>query len=65
MKNLVYALMLCIPILLHAQIQRPLASPQAKVEQKIGLTDIKVEYYRPSKNSRVIFGEVVPYNEIW
>jgi hypothetical protein len=65
MKNLLYTLILVIPMLLHAQIQRPLASPQAKVEQKIGLTDLKIEYYRPSKNNRVIFGEVVPFNETW
>jgi hypothetical protein len=51
--------------LLNAQIQRPMASPQAKVEQKVGLTDVKVEYYRPSKNNRTVFGDVVPFGELW
>ncbi len=47
------------------QIQRPMASPAAEVEQTVGLTEIEVEYYRPSKNNRVIFGNVVPYEELW
>ena len=47
------------------QIQRPMASPAAEVEQTVGLTEIKLEYYRPSKNNRVIFGNVVPYEELW
>ena len=50
---------------LSAQLQRPMASPLGKTEQKVGLTDIKVEYSRPSKNDRVIFGDVVPFNELW
>lgn len=43
----------------------PRLSPEAKVEQKVGLTDISVKYSRPGKRDRVIFGDVVPYNEIW
>lgn len=50
---------------LNAQIQGPKASPLAKVEQKVGLTDVKIEYSRPSKNARVVFGDVVPFNELW
>jgi len=48
-----------------SQLQRPMASPVGKIEQKIGLTDVKVEYSRPSKNNRVVFGDVVPFNEMW
>ena len=48
-----------------AQLQTPKASPLAKFEQRVGLTDIKVEYSRPSKNERVVFGNVVPFDEIW
>jgi hypothetical protein len=49
----------------QGQIQAPAASPAAKIEQRIGLTDVTVEYSRPSKKGRVVFGDVVPYNEIW
>lgn len=48
-----------------AQLQTPKASPVAKFEQRVGLTDIKIEYSRPSKNQRVVFGNVVPFDEIW
>jgi len=48
-----------------AQLQTPKASPFNRFEQRIGLTDIKVEYSRPSKNERVVFGNIVPFDEIW
>lgn len=51
--------------LLFSQIEAPKASPLAKVEQKVGLTSVIIEYSRPSKNNRIIFGDVVPLNEMW
>lgn len=51
--------------LLNAQIEGPKASPLAKVEQKVGLTTVSIDYSRPSKNNRIVFGDVVPYNEMW
>jgi hypothetical protein len=48
-----------------AQLSRPMASPLAKVEQRIGLTDIAMSYSRPSKNDREIFGNVVPFDALW
>jgi len=50
---------------LRAQLQTPAPSPAAKMEQKIGLTDVTLEYARPSKKGRVIFGDVVPYDAVW
>src|SRR5690606_6964404 len=40
-------------------------SPLGKVEQAVGLTNISIEYSRPSKRGRVAFPEIVPYGEIW
>jgi hypothetical protein len=66
MKKLFFTtLFIAGTLTLSAQIQRPMASPQGKMEQKVGLTDIKVEYYRPSKSGRTVFGDVVPFNELW
>lgn len=48
-----------------AQLQTPSPSPLGKVEQRIGLTDVSVEYSRPSKKGRVVYGELVPYGEVW
>lgn len=43
----------------------PQLSPAAKIEQRVGLTDVTVQYSRPSKRDRVVFGDVVPFGEIW
>ncbi len=48
-----------------AQIKTPAASPSAKITQTIGLTDVTVEYSRPSVKGRTIFGGLVPYGEMW
>lgn len=48
-----------------AQIQAPQPSPFTKVEQKIGLTDVTLEYSRPGMRDREIFGALVPFGEVW
>ncbi|MFM7299772.1 MAG: DUF2911 domain-containing protein, partial [Crocinitomicaceae bacterium] len=47
------------------QVQTPALSPVSKFEQKVGLTDITIQYSRPGKRDRLIFGDVVPFGEIW
>jgi hypothetical protein len=49
----------------NAQITTPKASPLAKIEQKVGLADISISYSRPGKKDRIVFGDVVPFGEIW
>ncbi len=49
----------------QAQINTPAASPASKLEQKVGLTDVTVEYSRPSMKGRTIFGGLVPYDKLW
>ena len=50
---------------MNAQISTPQPSPFSKIEQKVGLTDVTVEYSRPSMRGRTIFGDLVPYDKIW
>ncbi|MBA5628675.1 DUF2911 domain-containing protein [Moheibacter lacus] len=50
---------------LNAQVSTPQPSPSAELEFKVGLTDIEIEYSRPNKNDREIFGDLVPYGKIW
>ncbi len=57
------ALMLTVSI--QAQVQTPQASPFQKIEQKVGLTDVTLEYSRPSMKGRAIFGALVPYDKMW
>ncbi|MEP0711764.1 DUF2911 domain-containing protein [Algoriphagus sp.] len=59
------AFLLCGLVSFAQQIQMPQASPSAKIAQKVGLTDVTVEYSRPSTKNRKIFGELVPYGQIW
>lgn len=48
-----------------AQMQTPQPSPLAEVEQMVGLTEVEVEYSRPSMKGRTIFGDLVPYDKLW
>ena len=48
------------------QIQTPASSPTATILQKVGLTDVKIEYSRPNAKGRKVMGELVPFNgEVW
>lgn len=41
------------------------ASPLRKVEGKIGDKTVKLQYGSPAVKDRVIWGDLVPYNEVW
>ncbi|MCF8430009.1 MAG: DUF2911 domain-containing protein [Bacteroidia bacterium] len=47
------------------QLKVPAASPLQTVKQAFGLSEITIEYSRPSVKGRVIFGDVVPFGKIW
>jgi len=49
----------------YSQLDLPRESQHASVTQRIGTTDITIDYSRPSVKGRAIWGEVVPYDEIW
>lgn len=40
-------------------------SPNAAVSQTIGTTNVTITYGRPSVRGRAIYGELVPYGEVW
>ena len=66
MKKLALLLcMLCVHYFVQAQITIPKLSPSSKLTQKIGLTDVTIEYSRPSMRGRVIFGGLLPFDKIW
>jgi hypothetical protein len=65
-KSLVFTLLLNLLCMgLFAQIKTPAASPTATVSQKVGLTQVTVDYSRPSVKKRKIFGNLVPYGKVW
>lgn len=47
------------------KIEFPAPSPAAKIKQRVGITDVSVDYSRPSMRGRKIFGGLVPYGEVW
>lgn len=64
MKKILSVLFLTT-ITIFAQVELPRLSPNASVNQKIGYTNITVEYCRPSVHNRKIWGDLVPYNKVW
>ena len=68
-KNLLLSFILIQSLTLCAQekiqIKLPPASPAASFIQDLGNTTIKVNYNRPLVRDRKIFGELVPFDQIW
>jgi Protein of unknown function (DUF2911) len=47
------------------KVEFPAASARAVLKQRVGLTDVEVDYSRPNKNDRQIFGSLVPFDKPW
>ena len=47
------------------QMQTPQPSPSSSMDQMVGLTQVEVQYSRPSMRGRAIFGDLVPYDVLW
>ena len=47
------------------KITTPQPSPLGKVSQRVGLTDIDIEYSRPGVKGRAIFGDLVAFGKTW
>ena len=65
MKKVIFLLLLITGFSSNAQVKIPQASPFSKIEQVVGLTDIIVEYNRPSTKGRTVYGDLVPYGKYW
>jgi hypothetical protein len=67
MKKIVItaAFLLALMLNVSAQVVTPQASPKANIEQMVGLTDVKIEYSRPSARGRSVYGELVPFGRLW
>lgn len=72
MKNLffsicAFAIVALLTIDANAQVRTPAASPFSKLTQMVGLTEVTIEYSRPSVKDRTVFAEngLQPYGEWW
>jgi TolA-binding protein len=61
-------LLLAAPLAVRAQsppLKLPQASPEASVTQMVGITEIEIRYHRPAVNKRKVWGELVPWGQVW
>ena len=49
----------------QAPLKLPEASPEATISQAVGLTDITIRYHRPAVNKRTVWGDLVPWDQVW
>lgn len=49
----------------NAQVVVPQLSPKSSLSQVVGLTQVNVEYSRPSSRGRNVFGDLVPFGKVW
>jgi hypothetical protein len=50
---------------IQAQLSLPQPSPISTLNQKVGYSDITIVYSRPSAKGRKVFGDLVPFGEMW
>jgi len=66
MKKFVLTLLCLLTVLsLNAQLRTPPASPTFELKGTVGLTEVTVNYSRPSAKGRNIFGRLVQFDELW
>ena len=65
MRAIIFTLLLFTVNLSFTQINTPRVSPASEVEQMVGLTEIEIEYSRPSMRGREVFGNLVPFGKVW
>lgn len=59
-----FAFLLC-NLTLNGQVEYLRLSPSQKIIQRVGATDFEIEFSRPQRKGRVIFGDLVPYDKLW
>lgn len=64
-KNNLFIIALLAVFTLQAQIETPQPSTSQKIEQVVGLTNVTIEYARPSMKGRKVFGDLVPFEKVW
>ncbi len=67
MKRILLLAFLFAGVTAFAQIKTPAASPSSKLEQTIGMTEVAIEYSRPSVKGRTIFAAdgLVKHGKKW
>lgn len=64
-KLLVLLTVMLVNYFTEAQIKTPQPSPKATLTQTVGLTEVEINYSRPSTKGRAVFGDLVPFGKLW
>jgi hypothetical protein len=64
-KVVLFLLAIVATLTVEAQLATPAPSPASKIIQTVGLTEVTVDYSRPSMRGRTVFGDLVPYDQLW
>lgn len=64
-KVVLFLLAVVATLSVEAQLNTPAPSPASKMTQTVGLTEVTVDYSRPSMRGRTVFGDLVPYDKLW
>jgi hypothetical protein len=59
------AFAVCLFFVSGAQIKTPAPSPTQTVKQDFGLASVELSYSRPGVKGRKIFGDIVPFGNVW
>ena len=66
MKKIIFMLAMVIAnYVIYAQVKTPASSPKSVLNQVVGLTDVTIDYSRPSAKGRSVFGNLVPFGKLW
>ena len=66
MKKIIFLLAMVVAnYAIEAQVKTPAPSPKSVLTQVVGLTDVTIEYSRPSAKGRNVFGDLVPFGKVW
>jgi tetratricopeptide (TPR) repeat protein len=65
MKRLLILTLIACGFTSTAQLKLPELSPESKIIQNVGYVNFEISYGRPAARGRKIFGDLVPYNQVW
>lgn len=63
---LLSALFFTLLTTVHSQdLELPRKSPRASVTHTVGMTEVRMEYSSPALRGRKVWGELVPFDQVW
>ena len=54
-----------LSLAVNAQVKMPVLSPAQTIKQDFGIGSIEIKYCRPSVRGRKVFGDLLPYGQLW